>query len=194
VDEFFRHPWLDLDAYQGSIVIGPDDEPEGILVTGKLTGRGIFMNYAGHYSCLSLPVCPIATQDCRIGKGQIDGLAFMYFSSSVYRKWSGLITIRRSGGRYVSRLAGGANEWRKRDLDICNCATYLCILPRRREGCGALPGAEQPRGGPYPPAVGHPHAPHRPVPIPIAVSGPRPGPRRPRRPCPQAQRDEVRRR
>jgi hypothetical protein len=62
VDEFFRHPWLDLDAYQGSIVIGPDDEPEGIS-TGKLCGRGIFMNCAGHCLCLSLHVWPIATQE-----------------------------------------------------------------------------------------------------------------------------------
>lgn len=29
VDDFFFHPWLYLDSYQRTIVIGPDDEPEG---------------------------------------------------------------------------------------------------------------------------------------------------------------------
>ena len=31
-EEFFAHEWLDLDAYQGSIIIGPDDEEEGMRI------------------------------------------------------------------------------------------------------------------------------------------------------------------
>ena len=32
VDDFFRHAWLDLEAYQRTIVIGPDDTVAGMVL------------------------------------------------------------------------------------------------------------------------------------------------------------------
>jgi hypothetical protein len=32
VDDFFRHAWLDLEAYQRTIVIGPDDTVSGMVL------------------------------------------------------------------------------------------------------------------------------------------------------------------
>lgn len=36
VDDFFRHAWLDLEAYQRTIVIGPDDTATGMSLDGIL--------------------------------------------------------------------------------------------------------------------------------------------------------------